>query len=744
MGGPLGTAPLSPPPPPLMGGPLRTAPLSPPPGFPVLPAANGPGLLPPPPPPPGMNTTPPGLLDLPPPPLPPCFSDPPPTVTKDLPPPPLPPFTLEGKVKIEADIGLLPPPPPLPLLTDLPNGGGLGGDLPPPPQLPPALGNGSSNEEVDVKPELKMGTEETAVDMEVEAKAEGADIKANTPCGEDLKKEAQQYGAVFAGPGAKINFTRPMVPPILPKLSFVQQELVTQAKKYAMETSIKSVLVKQTLAHQQQKMATLQNSIQKQQALALMCRIYVGSINFELREDTIKQGFNPFGPIKNVSLSWDPQLNKHKGFAFVEYEIPESANLALDQMNGVMMGGRNIKVGRPSNMPQAQPIIEALARDADDANRIFISSIHSELTEADVRSVFEAFGKINSCQLAPTPVGGATKHRGFGIIEYETQQAAVDAISSMNLFDLGGQYLRVGKAITSVDAILGGAAQPLTQSALAPMPTAAAVAAAAATAKIQAMETTEPPKVVVPKLGFSAVEFFPPPGVVTIPSLSGASAVICPPAVVGPVITRVPVGNGAAMPAPTATPGIAKVASLMDVKVVPTGALAQTQAALAAAAQAAQAAAIAAGLAGPDGEVIPEQIPEEEIEKSIQSQEEGSKVSGSTQRHMVMQKLMLRKLQSRVVVLRNMVGPEEIDEDLEDEVTSECESFGSVERVVIYQERQGEEEDAEILIKIFVEFGSSAAGEKAINSLNGRFFGGRIVKAELYDQGSFDVNDLSG
>ena len=76
----------------------------------------------------------------------------------------------------------------------------------------------------------------------------------------------------------------------------------------------------------------------------------------------------------------------------------------------------------------------------------------------------------------------------------------------------GGQYLRVGKAITSVDAILGGAAQPLTQSALAPMPTAAAVAAAAATAKIQAMETTEPPKVVVPKLGFSAVEFFPPPG----------------------------------------------------------------------------------------------------------------------------------------------------------------------------------------------------------------------------------------
>jgi hypothetical protein len=30
-------------------------------------------------------------------------------------------------------------------------------------------------------------------------------------------------------------------------------------------------------------------------------------------------------------------------------------------------------------------------------------------------------------------------------------QAAVDAISSMNLFDLGGQYLRVGRAITPPD-----------------------------------------------------------------------------------------------------------------------------------------------------------------------------------------------------------------------------------------------------------------------------------------------------
>ena len=35
---------------------------------------------------------------------------------------------------------------------------------------------------------------------------------------------------------------------------------------------------------------------------------------------------------------------KHKGYAFVEFETAEAAQLGLEQMNGVVIGGRNIKV----------------------------------------------------------------------------------------------------------------------------------------------------------------------------------------------------------------------------------------------------------------------------------------------------------------------------------------------------------------------------------------------------------------
>jgi hypothetical protein len=94
----------------------------------------------------------------------------------------------------------------------------------------------------------------------------------------------------------------------LPKLNQDQALLVQRAKKYAMEVSIKMVLMKQTLAHQQQQTKYLQ----RQQAVAIMSRIYVGCINYDTREDAIKQAFVTFGPIRSITMSWDSMTGKHK------------------------------------------------------------------------------------------------------------------------------------------------------------------------------------------------------------------------------------------------------------------------------------------------------------------------------------------------------------------------------------------------------------------------------------------------
>lgn len=49
-------------------------------------------------------------------------------------------------------------------------------------------------------------------------------------------------------------------------------------------------------------------------------------------------------------------------------------------------------MGRTSNMPQAQPIIERLAAEAKRYNRIYVASIHKDLTEADIKR-YAAMGR---------------------------------------------------------------------------------------------------------------------------------------------------------------------------------------------------------------------------------------------------------------------------------------------------------------------------------------------------------------
>ena len=78
-------------------------------------------------------------------------------------------------------------------------------------------------------------------------------------------------------------------------------------------------------------------------------------------------------------------------------------------MNGVIISGRNIKVGRSSNMPQAQVVIDDIQEQAKNFNRIYIASIHPDLTQEDIKSVFEAFGPITSCELAQGSVPGRHK-----------------------------------------------------------------------------------------------------------------------------------------------------------------------------------------------------------------------------------------------------------------------------------------------------------------------------------------------
>nr|XP_057933353.1 splicing factor 45 isoform X2 [Doryrhamphus excisus] len=94
---------------------------------------------------------------------------------------------------------------------------------------------------------------------------------------------------------------------------------------------------------------------------------------------------------------------------------------------------------------------------------------------------------------------------------------------------------------------------------------------------------------------------------------------------------------------------------------------------------------------------------------------------------------------TKVVLLRNMVGRGEVDEDLEGETKEECEKYGKVIKCVIFEIADVPDDEA---VRIFLEFERVESAIKAVVDLNGRYFGGQVVKACFYNQDKFRVFDL--
>jgi hypothetical protein len=95
---------------------------------------------------------------------------------------------------------------------------------------------------------------------------------------------------------------------------------------------------------------------------------------------------------------------------------------------------------------------------------------------------------------------------------------------------------------------------------------------------------------------------------------------------------------------------------------------------------------------------------------------------------------------SCLVMMRNMVGKGEVDADLRGEIAEECTKFGPVLKCVVHEISSSTVSDDEA-VRIFVLFGNLAAAQKASKVMDGRFFGGRIVKASYYDESVFDRGD---
>jgi len=90
-----------------------------------------------------------------------------------------------------------------------------------------------------------------------------------------------------------------------------------------------------------------------------------------------------------------------------------------------------------------------------------------------------------------------------------------------------------------------------------------------------------------------------------------------------------------------------------------------------------------------------------------------------------------------VLVLMNMAAIGHVDADLEAEAASECQKYGRV--LACDLREQPTVTSEEEAVQIFVKYQDRHAAQRAADNLDGRFFGGRTIRATFYDERTYEV-----
>lgn len=72
--------------------------------------------------------------------------------------------------------------------------------------------------------------------------------------------------------------------------------------------------------------------------------IYIGNLNYRVRESDLKEILEEYGTVDSVKLIIDRDTNRSKGFAFAEMPEDGQAQKAINELNGAEYEGRQMVV----------------------------------------------------------------------------------------------------------------------------------------------------------------------------------------------------------------------------------------------------------------------------------------------------------------------------------------------------------------------------------------------------------------
>jgi len=180
--------------------------------------------------------------------------------------------------------------------------------------------------------------------------------------------------------------------------------------------------------------------------------VYIKNFGEELSDEKLKELFSKFGKITSYKVVKDrnegtpapeeeevecvaDESGKNKGFGFVSFEDAESAEKAVEELNGQEMFGKTLYVGRAQKKAERQQELKKKFEQLklERLNRyqgvnLYVKNLDDSIDDERLRKEFTPYGTITSARV----MCEEGRSKGFGFVCFSSPEEATKAVTEMN------------------------------------------------------------------------------------------------------------------------------------------------------------------------------------------------------------------------------------------------------------------------------------------------------------------------
>uniref|UniRef100_A0A803LGZ0 Polyadenylate-binding protein n=1 Tax=Chenopodium quinoa TaxID=63459 RepID=A0A803LGZ0_CHEQI len=165
--------------------------------------------------------------------------------------------------------------------------------------------------------------------------------------------------------------------------------------------------------------------------------IFIKNLDKAIDNKALYDTFSTFGTILSCKIATDSS-GQSKGHGFVQYETEESAQKAIEKLNGMLLNDKQVYVGPFQRRQERENAV-----DKAKFTNVFVKNLAEATSDDVMNKIFSQYGKITSAVVMRDADG---KSKCFGFVNFENADDAAIAVEALNGQTVDDKEWYVGKA----------------------------------------------------------------------------------------------------------------------------------------------------------------------------------------------------------------------------------------------------------------------------------------------------------